>query len=127
MTLLAAIAGALFVFLASATLILLLVGPTMLLQPRRRNADFYRALGRPVAPSDLNLVHEDFSVTTDDGFALQGWFIRADAPTRGTLVYLHGVADCKIDGLRFAKFFHDRQFNVVLYDSRRHGTSGGTF
>lgn len=42
-------------------------------------------------------------------------------------MYLHGVADCKIDGIRFAKLMHDHHFNVFLYDSRRHGESDGKF
>ena len=127
MTLLAAVAGASFVFLASATIILFIVGPTMMLQPRRRGAEYYRALHQPVVPSDLHLAHEDFRLTAEDGITLEGWLIKSNHHARGTVIYLHGVGDCKIDGLHFAKLLHDNNYNVVLYDSRRHGNSGGTY
>ena len=82
MTLLAALVGVLFVFLASATIILLIVGPTILLQPRRRTADFYRALGQPLTPPDVQLHHEEIGVITNDGMKLNGWLIKTDAPVK---------------------------------------------
>ena len=127
MTFLAAVVGALFVFLASTTIILLLVGPTMLLQPRRRTAEFYRALGQPLSPQDVQLPYEDINFTTREGFRLNGWLIRAKAPVKGTIIYLHGVADCKIDGIRLAKLMYTNHYNILLYDSRRHGNSDGKF
>lgn len=127
MTLLAALLIALGLFLISATLILLLVGPTLLLHPRRRTAEFYRRLGRPVTPSEAGLQFESISVPVEEGIALSSWLIRAAVPPKGTLIYLHGVADCKIDGIRFAKLMHARGYNVFLFDARRHGESGGKF
>lgn len=127
MLILFAPAIALLMFLASVTVILLIVGPTILLKPRRRTAEFYQALGQPVTPDELHLAHEQLTITTPEGVKLDCWLIKANAPVRGTILYLHGVGDCKIDGLRFAKLMHDRHFNVFLYDSRRHGQSEGKF
>ncbi len=127
MVLFIALAIALFTFLVSATIILFVVGPTILLQPRRRNAEFYRKLGLPTIPSEADLLCEEIVVSTTDNTKLDGWLIKAAAPVKGTIIYLHGVADCKIDGIRFAKLMHDNHFNVFLYDSRRHGKSGGEY
>jgi pimeloyl-ACP methyl ester carboxylesterase len=127
MTILLALAIAAFLFLVSVTLILLFVGPTLLLHPKRRTADFYRALGWATDPSQLNLPSEDITITIADDIRLSCWLIKALQPARGTIVYLHGVADCKIDGLRLAKLLHDHHYNVFLYDARRHGSSGGKF
>ena len=58
---------------------------------------------------------------------LAGWHIPARSPRRGTVVYLHGVADNRGSALTAAQRFPDRGFAVVAYDSRAHGESGGDF
>jgi pimeloyl-ACP methyl ester carboxylesterase len=127
MSLLLVLALVVLLFLASVTLILFLIGPILLLQPRRRTAEFYRALGLPTTPAELNLPYEEINVITSEEFKLNSWLIKAPAPAKGTIIYLHGVADCKIDGLRLAKLLHDHHYNVFLYDARRHGNSDGKF
>ena len=127
MTLIIALIVALVVFLLSATIVLFLVGPTLLLKPKRRTADFYRALGLPVTPAEAGLAYEEITLPTRDGLKLSSWLIKASGPSRGTIVHLHGVADCKIDGISLAKLFHGMHYNVFLFDSRRHGASEGRF
>ena len=58
---------------------------------------------------------------------LAGWLIPARSPRRGTVVYLHGVADNRGSALTATRRFPDRGFDVVAYDSRAHGESGGDF
>lgn len=118
---------AVIVFMVVVTIILLIVGPTILLKPRRRTAQYYQALGAPVTPEALKLPAETTTITTRDGLTLDCWLIRAGTPARGTVIYLHGVGDCKIDGLRFAKLMNDHRFHVFLFDSRSHGESSGKF
>ncbi|MBI1807374.1 MAG: alpha/beta hydrolase [Ignavibacteria bacterium] len=127
MTLFFALSATLILFILGVTIILFIVGPTILLQPRKRTAEFYRKLGQPVLPSEVDLPCEEIDVITDGGVKLNCWLIKASPPTRGTVIYLHGVADAKIDGIRFAKLMHDNSFNIFLYDARRHGNSDGTF
>jgi fermentation-respiration switch protein FrsA (DUF1100 family) len=43
------------------------------------------------------------------------------------VIFLHGVSECVIVGLPIARRLHDAGFHVFLYDSRRHGDSGGQF
>jgi pimeloyl-ACP methyl ester carboxylesterase len=127
MTLLLALIAAFALFLLSVTLVLFIVGPSLLLRPRRRRAEFYRALGLPVTPTELALPHEEINVTAAPGLKLNCWLIKAAAPVKGTILHLHGLADCKLDGLRLAKLFHDHHYNVMLYDARDHGESDGEF
>lgn len=127
MSLLLALTLIVLLFLVTVTIILFFIGPTMLLQPRRRDASFYRALGLPTSPSELQLPFEEIIVRSDEGLKLNCWLVKSGNASKGTIIYLHGVADCKIDGLRFAKLMHDHGYNVVLYDSRRHGDSEGTY
>jgi len=117
---------ALAVFLVSSTIILLLIGPTLLLHPRRRRADYYRNLGLPITPAELQLPYEELNIIVGGDLKLNSWLIKAANP-KGTVIYLHGVGDCKIDGLRFANLMHSHDYNVFLYDARRHGISDGSY
>jgi alpha-beta hydrolase superfamily lysophospholipase len=56
---------------------------------------------------------------------LEGWLFAGAPPARGTLVYLHGSADNRTSGLAMAERYAPRGFDVLLYDSRAHGESGG--
>jgi hypothetical protein len=122
-----ALSVALIIFLLTVTIILFIVGPTILLQPRRRTAEFYRKLNLPITPSDVNLDYEEINVITDHDVKINSWLIKTTEPIQGTIIYLHGLGDCKIDGIRFTKLMHDHHFNVFLYDARRHGDSDGKY
>jgi alpha-beta hydrolase superfamily lysophospholipase len=58
------------------------------------------------------------------GVKLKGWWFHA-AEKRGTLVYLHGVSDNRGTSVGIAEHFLARGFDVIAYDSRAHGESGG--
>jgi uncharacterized protein len=113
-------------FMLSLSFVLFVIGPIMLLQPHRRTIDYYRRLTTQLHPSDLGLKYEELILKTAEGIDLGSWIIKATEP-RGTIIYLHGVSECKIVGLPMAKALHDNGFNVFLYDSRRHGDSGGKY
>jgi uncharacterized protein len=59
------------------------------------------------------------------GVPLVGWWFHAPGTARGTVVYLHGVADNRASGIGIAEHFVPMGFDVVTYDSRAHGESGG--
>ena len=58
------------------------------------------------------------------GVKLKGWWFHA-GEKRGTLVYLHGVSDNRGTSVGIADHFLARGFDVIAYDSRAHGESGG--
>jgi pimeloyl-ACP methyl ester carboxylesterase len=60
-----------------------------------------------------------------DGVTLKGWRCRASATRRGTVVYLHGIADNRTSAAGTVERFGRRGFDVVAYDSRAHGDSDG--
>jgi pimeloyl-ACP methyl ester carboxylesterase len=67
--------------------------------------------------------HEN--VDLDVGVHLRGWLFRTERPRRGLLVYLHGVGDNRESGIGVAAHFNALGFDVLAYDSRAHGESGG--
>lgn len=60
-----------------------------------------------------------------EGVALKGWLFRAVGERRGTIVYLHGVADNRASVKGVAQRYVPRGYAVLAYDSRAHGDSTG--
>jgi alpha-beta hydrolase superfamily lysophospholipase len=60
-----------------------------------------------------------------DGIPLRGWRCAATGAPRGTIVWLHGVADNHASAAGLVDRFARRGFAIVAYDSRAHGDSGG--
>ena len=60
-----------------------------------------------------------------NGVSLKGWHCPTTSTKRGTLVYLHGVADNRASAAGVVHRFQRRGFDVVAYDSRAHGVSDG--
>jgi uncharacterized protein len=60
-----------------------------------------------------------------DRVDLKGWRCHASAPRRGTIIYLHGVADNRSSSVGVVERFGKRGFDVIAYDSRAHGESPG--
>ncbi len=65
-------------------------------------------------------------VFTNGDIALKCWLFRSERK-RGTAIYLHGVGDNRQSGIGIADHFVPKGYDVLLYDSRAHGESGGSF
>jgi pimeloyl-ACP methyl ester carboxylesterase len=65
------------------------------------------------------------AVEIDAGIKLSGWRFRATKPRRGTVVFLHGLGDNRASGIGIAQHFTARGFDVLAYDGRALGESGG--
>ena len=89
-------------------------GAGALLHPRRKPVEIVPALA-----------HRDV-VVEGGGATLRGWLFPAEDPSAGTtIVYLHGSADNRASGLWIAERLVRAGYDVLAYDSRAHGESGG--
>ncbi|MFS0656437.1 alpha/beta hydrolase [Bacillus sp. 179-C3.3 HS] len=76
--------------------------------------------------------HEDFQQLTKEkvsipspfGYDLHGYFVPSSQSTR-TIILCHGVTVSLINSVKYMKLFQKLGWNVLLYDHRRHGMSGG--
>ncbi|MGD0337270.1 MAG: alpha/beta fold hydrolase [Bacteroidota bacterium] len=114
-------------FLIATVIILSMIGPIILLRPHRRTAQFYQPRTGLVSPDQIPIPFAKLSITTQDGITLAGWLLEALTEHRGTIIYLHGVGDCKESGLPLARVFCRNGYDTVLLDLRAHGLSGGEF
>lgn len=78
-------------------------------------------------PEDLGLSAERFSVEVETGITLAGFLFRHAGPSRGVVVYHHGIWDACRPRLGLATLLQPAGFDVVMYDSRGHGQSGGRY
>jgi fermentation-respiration switch protein FrsA (DUF1100 family) len=114
-------------FLVFVSLILFVIGPFMLLQPYRRTEEYYRRHTTLLHPSAITPASEEYELRTAEGIRLSLWLLKTGGATLGTVIYLHGVSESKIAGLPMAGALLSAGWNVLLYDARRHGESGGAF
>lgn len=66
-------------------------------------------------------------LTASDGTRIAGWYVPAAqpiGPTGPTVVLAHGHGSNKSSMLAYAELFHE-DYNLVLFDFRNHGQSGG--
>jgi uncharacterized protein len=114
-------------FLIQAAFVLLVAGPLILLKPVRRKKEWYARFTNLLEPKDAGLPQENISIETFDGFKLRCWYVPQKKKAYGTIIFLHGVGDCKIAGVPFARSLYEKGFNIFLYDSRQHGESEGYY
>jgi len=93
--------------------------------------EFYLAI-RPIrltstlTPKNLSLHYEAVSFLTQDKILIKGWFIPSKEPQAKTLILLHGYPADKGDILPAMAFLHP-EFNLLLFDFRYCGESGGHY
>ena len=114
-------------FLVSTAFVILVIGPLIILQPIRRTKEWYRSSTNLLEPRDAALPQEDVSLVSTDGLRLSGWFVPSKRKPKGTIIYLHGLGDCKTAGVTLTRVLHKAGFHVLLYDSREHGESEGSY
>ncbi len=76
-------------------------------------------------PKTFGHDYELFKVTTDDGVELEGWFIPCKKNSQTTIVVLHGWGANRSDVLA-STLFLNADYNMVYFDFRNHGRSGGS-
>lgn len=113
---LAAIAAALVVGSVVAVVGLAWLAARSLVMPRRR----------PLAgtPADVGLAFETLELTGADGIRLAAWWIAAERP-RATAVLVHGFRSTRTEMLAHAPYLCAAGFDVLLFDTRACGLSGG--
>jgi pimeloyl-ACP methyl ester carboxylesterase len=79
-----------------------------------------------VDPGEFGLIFEDIELHTTDGIRLSGWWIPSEPATR-TVIFLHGYGGTYDPDLKYVPAFHANHFNVLLFDFRAHGRSGGHY
>jgi hypothetical protein len=96
------------------------------IKPFRTNVHVLPEFAAGIYPDTYGLNYEPFSIRTNDSLTLQGYLIKADAP-KGTVIILHGIADCKEHQYALCKKLVALHCNALIIDLRAHGMSQGDY
>jgi uncharacterized protein len=105
--------------------------PYSAIKPMRSNPAHQQwRLPQGAEPKDYGLNANVLDVTSFDNLMLKGWFFKAEIRPDYkplTLIYLHGIGGCKEHFLPAAQGMVSQGFNVLTFDLRAHGQSGGDY
>ncbi|BBB91176.1 MAG TPA: alpha/beta fold hydrolase [Methylomusa anaerophila] len=68
---------------------------------------------------------QNVSLESRLGYVLQGTYLPNPTPSNNTVVFVHGIANSRLLGLWYAPIYLAAGYNVLVYDSRASGESGG--
>jgi uncharacterized protein len=71
--------------------------------------------------------HAQWSIRSRDGIELVGYYFPSPTKSRNCVLLVHGHNASAEDMGIIAAQYHERQFDVLLIDSRGHGQSGGSY
>jgi len=91
---------------------------------------YFPTRDEPTTPAAWGLKFESVDFKSADGTKLSGWFIPAKnkpaASAKGTVIFSHGNAGSMGHHLGFCTWLAEANYNVMIYDYRGFGKSGGT-
>ena len=91
---------------------------------------YFPTRDEPSTPATWGLKFESIDFKSADGTPLHGWFIpakdKAAKSAKGTVVFSHGNAGSISYHLGFCAWLAEASYNVIIYDYRGFGKSGGT-
>ena len=91
---------------------------------------YFPTRDEPSTPATWGLKFESIDFKSADGTPLHGWFIPAKDKSakaaKGTVVFSHGNAGSISYHLGFCAWLAEASYNVIIYDYRGFGKSGGT-
>ncbi len=85
---------------------------------------YYPTKDAPFTPAKYGYKYEDVAFTASDGVKLHGWWMPAKS-AKATVVYSHGNAGSLPHHFVFVHWLVDAGYNVMMYDYRGYGKSGG--
>ncbi|MFX3660563.1 MAG: alpha/beta hydrolase [Ectobacillus sp.] len=71
-----------------------------------------------------SLPKEELWIPSPFGYNIHAYFIPAHGSKR-FMIFCHGVTVNKLNSIKYSNLFFKRNFNVLIYDHRRHGKTGG--
>ncbi|MEA3432936.1 MAG: alpha/beta fold hydrolase [candidate division WOR-3 bacterium] len=79
----------------------------------------------PYSPEEFGMEYRDINFSTEDGINIRGWYI--EGTEKGTIILCHPYGMDKGDCLPQARFLNRSGYNILLFDFRGHGNSGGKY
>lgn len=78
-----------------------------------------------ITPDKVHINYADVNLSSQDGLLLQGWYLPARRPARGTILFLHGNGENISTHLAMVYWLPAEGYDVYLFDYRGYGASQG--
>jgi len=91
----------------------------------RLNSQQYQSLQAALEEGIKNKNWKNVSINSRLGYTLQGTYLPNPTPSNNTVVFVHGINGSRLMGLWYAPLYMKEGYNVLIYDSRASGESGG--
>lgn len=121
----------LIVFLLLLIVIYCVIGwhfSTLLIKPKTYDHDyaFTYDLEREKFDNDYweSLTKEPVLIQTKGGYTLNGYWLE-QANAKKTVIICHGITWNLVGSIKYLHLFYNRGYNVLIFDNRNHGKSGG--
>lgn len=72
-----------------------------------------------------NYKNEDLMIDTPNGYEIEAKFISSNEETEDTIIMVHGIESYYFEMLKFAFNYLENGYNVLIYNQRNTGNSGG--
>ena len=82
-------------------------------------------LAQTTSPKNFGMKYEDIGFRTKDNIEIRGWFIYPKEKSGKTVIICHGWGADRSDIFRSTVFLLKKGFNLLYFDFRNHGESGG--
>ncbi len=76
-------------------------------------------------PETYGMKYDNFSVKTEDGVELKGWYVNKNSKTTVFLLHGYTVSRWTFYIEKMFEFLKEEPYNIVAFDFRAHGESGG--
>jgi len=102
--------------------------PDIILKPYRASLTVVRnTFPDGITPDVYGMSYEDCDIITSDNVKLEGLLIHADSIPKANIILIHGIGAYKEIFFHLAKRLSESGFNVLLFDLRAMGQSGGEY
>lgn len=81
-----------------------------------------------LTPTDLGIAYQNLDIEVEKGLILRGYLLKTlDPKPKGTIISVHGIGGYKEMALNLGQFLTQNGFNMLVFDQRAHGKSGGQY
>ncbi len=119
------------VILPALIFVLLIIGwffARVIIYPKRfgvqETYDLEKEAGKLIEGDYNSWIREEIWITSEFGYLLHGFYFPIEGANR-SIIFSHGITYTLYGSVKYMSLFRDLGFNILIYDNRFHGLSGG--